>query len=330
MAAWKTHITSKLKETTTCDGFEDRFLALKRRFKLKKRDAAYTKRASSRYEILGCGDISTQSQYLQYKRKDTTIDDTNANVPLAIYKSAKVLDSENLLNIKFSGLAYVNEIEVVSTPDMLIEDVSDALFPVGKKEYLKNKETVKRLRVAPTVVKYLEGGSPLIASQTMYASTAKMGSLYTILLNFNITCQFVLDGSHPYLICLHFSDIVSKSMNELYFYMFVGGNITINVVDLSTVTSGLSVSYYRDVFLDVSMNGLGILRVNNSVDSLYGEFGAAGRSAEPSRGTVAAVMFAMMFAAFVGLGAMIVKLQKRPQPNLIGLLAKGSLECRSW
>ncbi|GKA30392.1 hypothetical protein Tco_0716697, partial [Tanacetum coccineum] len=223
-----------------------RFLALKRRFKLKKRDASYTKRASSRYEILGCGD------------------------------------------------------RIVSAPDMLIEDVSDMLFPVGKKEYLKNKETVKRLWLAPTVVKYLKGDSPLIVSQTMYASAAEMGSSNTILLNFNITCQFVLDGSHPYLICLHFSDIVSKSMNEL------------------------------DVFLDVSMNGLEILRVNNSVDSLDGEFGAAGRSAGPNRGTVAKVVFAMMFAAFVGLGAMTVKLQKRPQPNLIGLLAKGSLECRSW
>nr|GEV92166.1 ribonuclease H-like domain-containing protein [Tanacetum cinerariifolium] len=78
--------------------------------------------------------------------------------------------SAAMLNIKFSGLAYVNVIEVVSAPDMLIEDVSDTLFPVWKKvegmigihEYLKNKEAAKSLRVAPTVVKYLEGSSPLI------------------------------------------------------------------------------------------------------------------------------------------------------------------------
>ncbi|GJU77673.1 hypothetical protein Tco_1274743 [Tanacetum coccineum] len=38
-----------------------------------------------------------------------------------------------------------------------------------------------------------------------------------------------------------------------------------------------------------------------------------------------------MSTAFAKLGAMAVKWQNRPQPNLIGLLAKGSLECRrSW
>ncbi|GKD67264.1 hypothetical protein Tco_1309372 [Tanacetum coccineum] len=40
--------------------------------------------------------------------------------------------------------------------------------------------------------------------------------------------------------------------------------------------------------------------------------------------------FAVMSIAFAELGAMAVKWQNRPQPNLIGLLAKGSLECRSW
>ncbi|GKB55953.1 probable receptor-like protein kinase [Tanacetum coccineum] len=380
---------------------------------------------------------SASSQYLQYKGKESAVDDPNANVPLAIYKSAKVFDSDatysfpvtkpgwhwvrlhfypvksnefklnerkftvianekvvllheyspkgletreylmnvtmERLNIKFSGLAYVNAIEVVSAPDMLIEDVSDALFPVGKKvegmsrnsfqrmyrlnvggavigpgndtlgrawdsdqKYLKNKEAAKSIGVAPTVVKYLEGGSPLIAPQSVYASAVEMGSSNTIVPNFNITWQFDLDGSYPYLIRLHFCDIVSKSLNELYFNVYVGGKIAINALDLSTVTSGLSVAYYKDVFVDVSMvsnpflvqvgplnepsgtknailNGLEILRVNNSVNSLDGEFGADGRSAGPSRGTVAAVGFAMMFGAFAGLGAMAVKWQKRPQ-----------------
>ncbi|GKA63814.1 probable receptor-like protein kinase [Tanacetum coccineum] len=203
--------------------------------------------------------------------------------------------SAAVLKIKFSSLAYVNAIEFVSAPDMLIEDVSDALFPVWKKdglgiqEYLKNKEAAKNLRVAPTVVKYLEGSSPLIAPQTVYASAIQIGSLNTIVLNFNITCQFDRDGSHPYLIRLHFCDIVSKSMNELHFNVYVGGKITINAVDLSMVTSGLSVAYYKEVFVDVSMNGLEILRVNNLVNSLDGEFRAAERSARMSRRTVAAV-----------------------------------------
>ncbi|KAK9077335.1 hypothetical protein SSX86_005672 [Deinandra increscens subsp. villosa] len=386
---------------------------------------------------------SNSAQHLQYHGREINVDDQSADVPLPIYKSAKVFDSkatysfhvsktgwhwvrlhffpikskefklqetkftvvasetvvllheytpkgaelqeylmnvttENL-NIRFSGEketpAFVNAIEVVSAPDMVISDNIDALFPVGKKidgitnfsfqkmyrinvggtvigpgndtlgrnwdsdqNFLKPPSAGKKVSIAPNVVTYLEGGSPLIAPPTVYASAVEMGASNTIAPNFNVTWQFDLDHSYPYLIRLHFCDIVSKSLNELYFNVYVGGKIAISALDLSTVTSGLSVAYYKDLFVDPEMvstpflvqvgplnnepmgtknailNGLEIMRINNSVNSLDGAFGADGRSAMgPSRGTVAAVGFAMMFGAFAGLGAMAVKWQKRPQ-----------------
>ncbi|KAI3804943.1 hypothetical protein L1987_26847 [Smallanthus sonchifolius] len=385
---------------------------------------------------------STSSQYLQYHGRQINLADQSADLPLPIYKSAKVFDSkatysfhvsktgwhwirlhffpvknkefklqetkftviagETLvllheytpkgiemreyltnvttpnLNIMFSGEkdspAFVNAIEVVSAPDMVITEHIDALFPVGKKidgitkfsfqkmyrlnvggvvigpgndtlgrnwdsdqKFLKPQSAAKNISIAPNVVTYLEGGSPLIAPPTVYASAVEMGTSDIIAPNFNVTWQFDLDHSYPYLIRLHFCDIVSKSLNELYFNVYVGGKIAISALDLSTVTNGLSVAYYKDLFVEPSMvsspfliqvgplnepmgtknailNGVEILRVNNSVNSLDGEFGADGRSAMgPSRGTVAAVGFAMMFGAFAGLGAMAVKWQKRPQ-----------------
>ncbi|XP_071730011.1 probable receptor-like protein kinase At4g39110 [Rutidosis leptorrhynchoides] len=281
-------------------------------------------------------------------------------------------------NLGFSGEkdapAFVNGIEVVSAPDMLITDGVDGLFPVGKKvdgmvknsfqkmyrvnvggssigsgsdtlgriwdsdqKYLKPQSAAKNVSIAPNIVTYLEGGSPLIAPPNVYASAMEMGSSNTIAANFNVTWQFELDKSYPYLVRLHFCDIVSKSMNELYFNVYVGGKMAISALDLSTITNGLSVAYYKDVFVEPAMvsspflvqvgplnepmgtknailNGVEIMRVNNSVNSLDGLVGADGRSASgPSRGTVAAVGFAMMFGAFAGLGAMAVKWQKRPQ-----------------
>ncbi|PHU04709.1 putative receptor-like protein kinase [Capsicum chinense] len=53
--------------------------------------------------------------------------------------------------------------------------------------------------------------------------------------------------------------------------------------------------------------------MNNSVGSLDGEYGVDGKKQNGPSKTVAYVGFAMMFGAFVGLGAMAVKWQKRPQ-----------------
>ncbi|KAI3757935.1 hypothetical protein L6452_05479 [Arctium lappa] len=385
---------------------------------------------------------STSSQYLKYGGREIAIADQSADVPLPIYKSAKVFDAEatysfhitktgwhwvrlhffpirnnefklrqtkftviaadslvllheyapkememqeylmnvtsERLNLRFfankDSSAFINAIEVVSAPDMLITDSSDVLFPVGQKvdgmtkysfqkmyrlnvggptigpgndtlgrtwnsdeKFLKQATMAKNMSIAPSVVTYLEGGSPLIAPPTVYASLMEMESSDTIAPNFNITWQFDLDQAYPYLVRLHFCDIVSKSLNELYFNVYVGGKIAISALDLSTVTSGLAVAYYKDVFVNANMvskpflvqvgplnepmgtknailNGLEILRINNSVNSLDGEFGVDGKSPfGPSRGTVAAVGFAMMFGAFAGLGAMAVKWQKRPQ-----------------
>nr|GFC01234.1 probable receptor-like protein kinase At4g39110 [Tanacetum cinerariifolium] len=81
--------------------------------------------------ILGRGDISMQSQYLQYKGKY-----------IAEYLMNVTMER---LNIKFSGLSYVNTIKVVSAPHMLIEDVSDALFSVWKKVEWMSRNSFQRM-----------------------------------------------------------------------------------------------------------------------------------------------------------------------------------------
>ncbi|KAK9942646.1 hypothetical protein M0R45_008300 [Rubus argutus] len=70
---------------------------------------------------------------------------------------------------------------------------------------------------------------------------------------------------------------------------------------------------------DAILNGVEVLKLSNSVNSLDGEFGVDGKEEKTSsgggvhKGAVAAVGFGLMFGAFLGLGAMVYKWKKRPQ-----------------
>ncbi|KAJ4716570.1 Receptor-like protein kinase [Melia azedarach] len=285
--------------------------------------------------------------------------------------------TEQSFSIKFqpmkNSVAFINAIEVVSAPDNLISDEGSALFPVNSysglskfsyeyvyrlnvggplissqndslgrtwepdEQFIKEKNLAKPATAEANAIQYPEGVTPLIAPATVYASAAQMADAETVLPNFNITWNFEADPSFSYLLRLHFCDIVSKSLNDLYFNVYVNGKTAISALDLSTLTQGLATPYYKDIVVNSSLmsnslslqigpskentgsrnailNGVEVMKMSNSVDSLDGEFGVDGSKAgSSSRGTVAAVGFAMMFGAFVGLGAMVIKWHKRPQ-----------------
>ncbi|KAL5132588.1 putative receptor-like protein kinase [Glycine soja] len=275
-----------------------------------------------------------------------------------------------------NSAAFINAIEVVSAPDNLIFDTGAGLFPVGEfsglttygfqpvyrvnnggplitssndtlgrtwetdEPYLTNKNLAKSASVATSAVKFPQDNpsiSPMIAPQTVYASATEMGDAGVNQPNFNVSWKFDVDTSFSYLVRLHFCDIVSKGLNELYFNVYVNGKVAINNLDLSAITGALSTPYYKDIVVNATLmsegltvqvgpanadggnanaivNGIEVLKMSSSVNSLDGEFGVDGRSVNGSnRGTVAAVGFAMMFGAFVGLGAMVIKWHKRPQ-----------------
>ncbi|RYR49738.1 hypothetical protein Ahy_A07g036256 isoform A [Arachis hypogaea] len=178
--------------------------------------------------------------------------------------------------------------------------VSDSDAP-----YLTNKNSAKSVSVATTAIKFPSNTptiSPLIAPQTVYASAMEMGDAGVNEPNFNVSWKFDVDTAFDYLVRLHFCDIVSKGLNELYFSVYVNGKMAVPNLDLSAITGALATPYYKDIVINASlmseglmvqvgpanaeggngnaiMNGIEVLKISNSVDSLDGEFGVDGRKA---------------------------------------------------
>ncbi|XP_021910908.1 probable receptor-like protein kinase At4g39110, partial [Carica papaya] len=194
----------------------------------------------------------------------------------------------NFLPMK-SSAAFINAIEVVSAPDDLISDSGAALFPVGDfsglstfsyqtvyrvnmggplvtpqndtlqrtwlpdKQYLQDERLAADVSVPTTVVKYKTGVTPLIAPQTIYSTAAKMAESQTIQPNFNVTWNFDADPSFSYLVRMHFCDIVSKSLNDLYFNVYINGKTAVSGLDLSSLTGGLAIPYYKDIVVNATL-----------------------------------------------------------------------------
>ncbi|KAL2460106.1 putative receptor-like protein kinase [Abeliophyllum distichum] len=236
-----------------------------------------------------------------------------------------------------AGLA-LDPAPLFPAPDVLIGDVGSQLFPKGEYHGLGNNayQTVYRLNmggnavtpqndtlgrtwepdhsyidpsvaasnasVSPNIITYPEGESPLIAPPVVYATATQMADASVQVPNFNVSWRMNIDSSFTYLVRLHFADIVSKSVNDLYFNVYINGKPAITGLDLTTVAGGLTAAYYADFVMNSSMvdnanpmtvqvgpmnentgtrnallNGLEVFRMNNSVGSLDGEYGVDGK-----------------------------------------------------
>lgn len=104
-----------------------------------------------------------------------------------------------------------------------------------------------------------------------------------------------MDHGYRYLIRMHFCDIASLVLNELYFNVYINGFLAYEDFDISSATGQVLASpYYVDFLSDVGnsgllhvsvgpsrygdhgrvdglLNGMEIMKINNSVGSLDGE-----------------------------------------------------------
>ncbi|XP_050371355.1 receptor-like protein kinase HERK 1 [Argentina anserina] len=164
---------------------------------------------------------------------------------------------------------------------------------VPDQAYLLNKNLAKDVSNV-AAVEYADGlATAETAPRTVYGTLTEMNSADDPNSNFNVTWEFAVDSGYQYLVRFHFCDIVSKALNQLYFNVYVDSVNVAPEFDLSTVTVNLlAAPYYMDyvttpvvrntihisigpssvnkAYPNAILNGLEILKMNNSDGHLNG------------------------------------------------------------
>lgn len=200
-----------------------------------------------------------------------------------------------------NSVAFINAIEVVSIPDLVLPDQALAVNPsstvsglselaletvyrlnmggplltaqndtLGRTwendvKYLHVNSSAANVSVSPSNIKYPVGVTPEVAPNLVYATAETMEDPNVAIVNFNITWVFSVDPSFMYLVRVHFCDIVSKSLNSLVFNLFINSDIALGSLDLSSLTTDLNIPYYRD-FVSNSSAGSNTLTVSVGPD----------------------------------------------------------------
>ncbi|KAM3376248.1 receptor-like protein kinase HERK 1 [Capsicum galapagoense] len=197
----------------------------------------------------------------------------------------------------FSGM-YAQALETVARVNMggpAVSFENDTLWRswVPDRGYLRQPDVAKSLSKIGSV-KYPQGGATLdTAPQSVYGTCTKMNvdaSGNDASANFNVTWVFNVDVGFQYFIRLHLCDIVSTAANQLLFNIYVDSSNVASDFDLSSKVQGkLATAYYMDFvtpqansdnisisigpssktgFPDAFLNGLELLKLNNSQGSL--------------------------------------------------------------
>ncbi|XP_004308888.1 PREDICTED: receptor-like protein kinase THESEUS 1 [Fragaria vesca subsp. vesca] len=157
--------------------------------------------------------------------------------------------------------------------------------------FLVNAASARNVTANPRSIKYPDGVSVEIAPNWVYATAQEMADANVLNQKFNISWGFKVENGFSYLIRLHFCDIVSTSLNNLLFNVYVNQLSALDCFDISSRTMSLSAAYFIDFVTNVSMgsdrilvqigppmltglssnailNGLEIMKMSNSRDSL--------------------------------------------------------------
>lgn len=224
-----------------------------------------------------------------------------------------------------SSFAFVNAIEVVSAPQDLIGDVARLVTPdkvenfegiskqalqivcrvnvggpvvtpfndtfwrdwVPDSQFLVSDSPSKDVAFSGRIMYRKGGASREVAPDNVYNSARTSSS--------KMTWAFAVDPGYKYLVRMHFCDIASLALNELYLDVYINGYSAYQNLDISDATGQILASpYYVDFVVDASgsgllsvtvgpskfsdpskvgglLNALEIMKINNTVGSLDGE-----------------------------------------------------------
>ncbi|XXG67088.1 hypothetical protein AAC387_Pa06g0510 [Persea americana] len=131
-------------------------------------------------------------------------------------------------------------------------------------DYLINRTSAKPV-FSPGTPHYQEVVLTDIAPEAVYTSAQEMNrGNSTVAPNFNITWAFPVPSHSRHLVRLHFCDIVSEELNELYFNIYFNDYSAYRDFNISAFTSRVLSPYYIDFVVDSDNSGLMRVRVGPS------------------------------------------------------------------
>ncbi|EOA12908.1 hypothetical protein CARUB_v10025884mg [Capsella rubella] len=242
---------------------------------------------------------------------------------------------------KFQGLLW-QALETVHRVNMggpRVTPNNDTLSRIWEpdSEFLVEKNLVKSVSKISTV-DYVSGyATEETAPRTVYGTCTEMNSADNPSSNFNVTWDFDVDPGFQYFLRFHFCDIVSKALNQLYFNLYVDSMMVVENLDLSTYLSNtLAGAYSMDCVTGAAkqtnrirvsigpssihtdyptaiLNGLEIMKMNNSKSQLSGGTflpGASSSTTKKNVGMIIGVTVGSLFALVV-LGVFFLLYKKR-------------------
>nr|GLL31025.1 receptor-like protein kinase HERK 1 [Ipomoea trifida] len=194
----------------------------------------------------------------------------------------------------FRGL-YAQALETIARVNMGGSPLASSNDTLGRnwvtdQSFLLRPQLASSLSKIPSVIYPQQGATRDSAPPTVYGTCTKMKvDAGETNVNFNVTWEFSVDPGFKYLLRFHFCDIVSPSPNQLLFNIYVdSSNIAPEFDPGAAVGSVLSTAYFldyvvstdrnrlrlsigpshRSAFADAFINGLEIMKMNNSKGSL--------------------------------------------------------------
>lgn len=208
-------------------------------------------------------------------------DDASALNPLSTYSGLVTQALETVWRVNMGG------------PNVSYDDDPLQRTWISDQKFLLESNTASDVSNI-AAVNYVDGGpTENIAPPSVYGTATVMNtnSSNDPRSNFNVTWQFDVEPGFQYLVRAHFCDIVSKALYELYFNVYIDSMSASKDLDLSIKSNNVLASpYYNDFVTPIAddnklrvsigpsllskdnpnaiLNGLEILKMNNSIGSL--------------------------------------------------------------
>lgn len=259
-----------------------------------------------------------------------------------------IADDANLVSPKgaYQGLTS-QAMETVARVNMggsLVTYANDTLW----RTWLPDSSFLKEPNLAKSVVKVAsvnypkEGPTQDTAPQSVYGSCTRMNSEDDPNSNFNVTWGFPVDPGFQYFIRFHFCDIVSTAANQLVFSIYADSWDVYQDLELSSKIFGSSLAtpFFMDYVIpstdsniltisigpsrssldpNAILNGLEIMKINNSVGSLSGAVSAlppmSSSSSKGKLGLIVGVSIGVL-VALVLVGILFCFFRRRKQEKL--------------